>query len=390
MHFRLNIPRWRGGEIGAGLRALLSRGASDRALTDLAEALAGAIPGRVPVFTDSARSALAAWARVRALEGRGVAVPGYVCPAVLSGLFAGGARAVPVDVAPGSFRFDERGLERAVLSGTVRAVLAPATYGACQDLGVPARLGVPVMDDAAYLAGRTDRSTGLPAGGGGDAGCWSFSFKALAGVGGGVLWVRPEDAEAAAAALGERAPPPAGRFLDHALRSRWRHRIPRVLGGAARPRPGTPPAPRAAHGAGPPLAMAALQAAVGAAQWRARKELRVRAAGNAAILRGAAEEGGGLLAPAPDGAETPHLLPLLVDGPAAGAAARRDALRVALHRRGVQTEEPYPLPGARSSLPCAAELSDRILLLPCGAGIEEREAERAAAALLASLREARA
>ena len=89
---RLNIPPWGAGEIAAGLRAVAGRKGD---LQFLRRELADAVPGRVPILVRSARFGIALAVRALGLAGRRIAVPGYVCPAVLTGLRSAPAEAVP-------------------------------------------------------------------------------------------------------------------------------------------------------------------------------------------------------------------------------------------------------------------------------------------------------
>lgn len=377
MHLRLNVPDWTGAEIGGGAAALLLPGRGARERARLVEALRGHAPGWRPHLVASARAGIARAAEHLGLRGRPVAVPGVLCPAVLSGLSAAGARPVPVDVSEDSLRFDPALLSAAAAGGRVAAVLAPGTWGADQEFPSLRRLGLPVIDDAAYGAGLRDGATGEPCGMRGDAGTWSFRFKALAAPGGGVLWTREGDA---APPEEPPAPAPLRLFADLAVRGILRHRIPRLLGGAAPPVPWPEPV---REGARRPEAggMAGLQAAVARAQWERREALAATRARIAAVLREGVAAAPSLAEVLPAGAVPVHFLPLVVR--AGGEAGREEAMRLrrALHARGIQTETPYPLPGSAADLPRAAALSSRLLLLPAGATLREDEARRVARAL---------
>lgn len=357
---RLNVPAWNGGEIAAGLRALAGATAD---LEDLRRELADAVPGRAPILVRSARFGIALAVRALGLAGRRIAVPGYVCPAVLTGLRAAPAEAVPVDVEKSSSRFDLRQIR------DVDAVLAANTYGIDQDFDALARLGLPVIEDAAYQAGRAE------SGGRGDAGVWSFNFKALTGVGGGVLWLPP--GLAGPTGLPRRSGGETKLFLDYALRALLRHRIPAFAGGFAPP---GPPANRtrpalSAHRDG---ALSPLQAAVALRQWRRRDELAARQRAASARIASAAGAFHKLPGQAPDAAV--HLLPLLAATPDAALAARRH-----LYRAGIQTEDAYPIP-FDDPLPHARDLAMRLFLVPIGPALGEDQLKRIALALETSPR----
>jgi dTDP-4-amino-4,6-dideoxygalactose transaminase len=370
MHIRLNIPPWSGEEWWTGLSAMASAEKREKARCALREALRDAVPGRRPVLLSSARGALALWAQRRGLGGKRAAVPAYVCPAVVSGLREAGVEPVYVDVEENGFRFDREALAAAVRGG-VSAVVAPSTYGLPRDADdVLDALGVPWFDDAAYLAGRRGPG-GDAAGGGGDGGAWSFSFKALTGPGGGILWLPPEEVEAIEReGLPKPAQEPRKRFYNYVLRFGMRHRLPKFLGGAGGPKRDAAIEVRAALASAEVAGMAGVQAAVARVQWERREEIATFAAARLAVLRDAARELA-LFDECAGGGDPVHFLPLLVRGD--NGAARRHRLRVALHLQGVQTEDPYPVPGDGAH-PHAQSLAERLLLLPCGAGLTEANA----------------
>lgn len=379
MRVRINIPAWGAREVASGAAALAS-GARGRACArELGEALGREVPGWSVALLASARYGVALAARRLGLEGRRVAVPGYVCPAVLTGLRAAGAEPVPVDCLPSSTRFDPEALSRAAARGEVEGVLAPNTYGIDQDYDLLAGLGLPVVEDAAYQAGRRD-DEGRACGTRGDAGVWSFNFKALAGVGGGALLVRGGPAvevDGPGGGAGE-----ALRFANYAARALARHRIPGFLPGAGPPPPEPPAEAREGLAALREAGMSGLQAAVALSQWEARERLAARQRVNTAALDEAAERCAGLTPLAPRaGAALPHLYPLAV-AESPDARARVYRLRAAMHARGVQTEDPYPvLLGGADRLPNSHALAARLLLVPCNASVGPRQIEAVAAAL---------
>jgi dTDP-4-amino-4,6-dideoxygalactose transaminase len=327
---------------------------------ELRDELARAIPGWSPLLLHSARYGLALAVERLGLAGGAIAVPAYVCPAVLTALRAAGARPVGVDMQDGTLRMDLFALRRLVQGEGVDGILAPACYGSQERVSELRTLGLPVIEDAAYQAGWRD-SRGRWCGTLGDLGVWSFNFKSQAGIGGGVLWSRGASPELA------DSPRPSGerrRALGYALRSLCAHSLPRALGGA--------PQPKASSGRRAPLEeferwpMSRLQAAINLAQWRRREDLAGNQEKNVAALCEALM-GTSRLRPLDAGARWPHFLPLVTS-----VAQPSDALfaRRALYQAGVQTEDPYPrLVGRRGEFPVAEQLRRRLVLVPCHAGL---------------------
>jgi perosamine synthetase len=387
MPIRLNIPAWGPAELVAGTRALLPLPVRPLYVERLRTALQRAVPGRQPLPVRSARFGIALAIRALGLVGRRIAVPGYLCPAVLTALRIAPAEPFPIDCLPGSIRFDPQSLRREVAAGRIDAVLAPNTYGADQDFDTLAGLGLPVIEDAAYQAGRED-AAGCACGGRGAAGVWSFNFKALTAAGGGVLWLPVDLLARAQEELGAMAggTETAARFVNYALRGVLRHRIPGFLPGFARPgspavHPTSTTEPRTALLAPCEGQMSELQAALAYAQWRQRDALAAAQRARARQLAGVLARCSAL-APlpglAPEGAV--HLMPVLVrvaedDAPAAVLRARR-----ILHAAGVQTEEAYPIPFA-APLPNARGLAVRLFLVPAGPALGARQLARIASAL---------
>jgi dTDP-4-amino-4,6-dideoxygalactose transaminase len=373
---RINIPAWGGAELAAGMGALARAGRGTASREGLRRELEAWAPGWSAVPVSSARYALALAVRALGLAGKRVAVPAYVCPAVLTGLRAAPAEVVPVDCAPSSLGFDVEALAKAGAA----AVLAPATYGVDQEFAAISSLGLPVVEDAAYQIGRRDaerRAYGTR----GDVGVWSFNFKALTAVGGGVLVVRraaPEIDGQARTNLGE-----ALRFANYAARSIARHRIPSFFPGAE------PPSREPTAGAREALTrlveapMSELQAAIALAQWQARDRLEARQRENFAALARVVEASDPLTPLARDADAVVHLFPCLAPSP---DAARR--IRLSLYNRGVQTEDPYPLLwDAPERFPNACDVADRLLLVPCNASLGGAEMRAVARALDESSRE---
>lgn len=378
----MNIPNWSWSEARGGLSALMGLPGSRLCADQLRAGIEQDVPGWSATLLASGRSALAAAIAALALGGKRVAVPAYVCPSVLTGLRAAGVDPIAIDCLPGSVRFDPDALARAASQGFVDGVVAANTYGVNQDFETLGRLRVPVIDDAAYQVGRRDADRVTRCGTRGAAGVWSVNFKALCGVGGGVLLL---PAGRVQAAHDDNSPAPRGewvRFLNYLARSLGRHHMPRL------PRPTEGPvSPDAAVRAawtrldvGP---MSAAQAAVALAQWQRRAELtRVQVANAERILDAVLEcdafmpLGGSMPPPAT------HLVPVVVrPGSPRGRDAAYHARRL-LHAQGIQAETAYPvLLGTPGALPNAHDLSQRLFLLPCNASLAPPQIARIVSAL---------
>ncbi len=85
-------------------------------------------------------------------EGDEVAVPSFVCTALLNAIRY--CRAVPVlvDIDPGSFNMDVRDLKRRLTART-KAIIVPHLFGLAADIGEIVALGVPVVEDCAQSLG---------------------------------------------------------------------------------------------------------------------------------------------------------------------------------------------------------------------------------------------
>ena len=147
MHIRINIPDWGATELAHGALSLVRGGYVDALQRELQEF---APQDWQPQLLASARYGLQL--AIEQLEVKRVAVPAYVCPAVLTGIKAAGAEIVAVDCAPSSFRCDAEQLRQSVKNGAIDAILAPNAYGLDQDFTFLQTLGVPVLEDAAYQA----------------------------------------------------------------------------------------------------------------------------------------------------------------------------------------------------------------------------------------------
>ena len=385
MFIRVNIPPWGTSEIGNGLRSLATVGRGTKFRSRLQAELEDAVTGAQVVLTGSARQAIALAVRSLGLSGRRMAVPGYVCPSVVTALHSEDVRIVPVDCEPRSVRFDPESLKRTVVSGGVDGILAANTYGLDQDYQFLASLGVPVIEDAAYQAGLIG-ADGRPCGLRSDAGVWSFNFKALTGIGGGVLlWSRADGLAERDRTSGPIAHD-AVRFGNYALRAVLRWRIPRALPGGRVPQP-EGGVRRSLAAMGNDL-MTETQAAVALAQVRRRAELRAVQAAVMERVRAAAEDLRAFEILEPETpAERVHVLPLAAAGRPPVASKAALALRRTLHGLGLQTEPGYPvILGDASLLPQAHDLACRLVLVPAAAALSRPATRRVAEALRAAAR----
>jgi dTDP-4-amino-4,6-dideoxygalactose transaminase len=368
VHIRINIPAWGASELAHGALSFARGGYADALIQELQ---AFAPEGWRPALLASARYGLAL--AVEALKVKRVAAPGYVCPAVLTGLRAGGAEVVAVDVAPNSFRFDADKLNAAVRAGRVDAILAANTYGLDQDFAFLNSLGLPVIEDAAYQAGQISNlksQISNPCGLRGAAGVWSFNFKALTGVGGGVLWIADCGLRIADYKLQPLTSNLHTLFANYAIRAVFREHLPKALGGAAPPTAEGEAEARAVlqeMNAGP---MSELQAALALTQWRRRAELAARQQENTRILSAVlAEHSAFAFVQDTEGQTMVHLFPVSCRTPEMVYSLRRK-----LYERGAQTETPYPvLLGGRDELPNAHDLAARLVLAPCRASLGAKQ-----------------
>ena len=388
MHIRINIPVWGAKEIARGGVAIVSGGHRDRFRSRLRDELQKEVPGRIPILVSSARYGISLAARLLALEGRRVAVPGYVCPAVLTGLRAARVEPVAIDCLAGSIRFDPEALGRAIDEQGIAGVLAANTYGLDQDFSLLSELGVPVIEDAAYQSGRTEEGSSRLCGTRGDAGVWSFNFKVLTSVGGGVLFVPREiSADGCGSALDSSSE--ILRFFNYAARSVGRHHIPVSFSGAEAPRPTLENGAR--NGLlqlreGP---MSELQASVALAQWESRARLAEIQMRNSSCLADVMARCDELTTLCDYGSQTMvHLFPVLVRAHLEDSPAAVYKIRRFLHAHGVQTETPYPVMlGPAEALPNSHELAARMILVPCNASLGDKQMHLIGAALEGAARE---
>ncbi len=128
-----------------------------------------------------------------------VIVPAFTWVATANVVLYCGASPVFVDVSPDTYNVDPLGVEAAVTSRT-RAVIPVHLFGLCADMD-DLRAAVPdavrLVEDAACAAGASYRGT--PAGGLGDAGCFSFHPRKSITTGEGGMLTTGDDGVAAQA-----------------------------------------------------------------------------------------------------------------------------------------------------------------------------------------------
>ena len=391
MHVRVNIP-WLGvNEVAAALRAVAGVGTRP----DVALVRAIEQSERVVVLSTHRTGRAGLVTVLEALGARGghAIVPAYVCPAVLAALASVQVTPVFVDVERNSFRFDAAALQRQVRFARADVIIGANTYGHDQDFCALAKIGLPVIDDAAYQGGLPATGSGPTPGTRGTAGIWSFNFKALAGVGGGLV-VAGRDAEPRLDIVaGDRHGPRARRrdvrlLTEYLARSMLRERIPRFLPGASLPGENT--GMEASHRVYEAIAgsMSQFQAATALSLWGRRCTAQTRyMAANALLQTTITDNGIDRLVRHIPGGPYPHVYPLLVRDALADPATVALLLRQELHARGVQTEEPYPVAAALGeACPNAASLRSRLILLPVSAGYGDHVHRHVARALLEAAR----
>lgn len=188
------------------------------AVRDLEERLARYLD--VPHAVGVASGTDALLVALRALDcgpGTEVICPTYSFFATAGAIANNGARPVFVDIEEATFNVDPRAVEKALTSRT-RAVMPVHLFGQSADMAPILDLcrarAIPIIEDAAQAIGATWH--GVPVGGLGDLGCFSFyPSKNLGGVGdGGLLTAHRDD-------LADRV-----RMLRvHGSREKYRHEV---------------------------------------------------------------------------------------------------------------------------------------------------------------------
>jgi len=386
MHIRINIPDWSIAELTAASRAIFKRDSSYSFRGEFRSHLEGIAPGWSVRLLASARYGIALAAETLKLRGKRVAVPGYVCPAVLTGLRAAKVQPVAIDIANGSMRFDTQVLRAMVSSGDVEGILAANTYGLDQDMDLLSTLGLPIIEDAAYQSGLYRDQNGPACGLRADAGVWSFNFKALTSIGGGVLFTRPSAGDGNPQVELNGINCQKRLLCNYAFRAFFRHRIPKRMPGAKPPTIGLSTQARDSllqQGDGP---MSELQAAIAMTQWRRRKRIFLQQQSNASLLyRSTATCKAFHPLSCQEGFPAVHLWPILLRVKPSDCEQALFRARQVLYAYSIQTEVPYPmLAGTQFTLPNSFDLARRLLLVPCSAALKDAQIRIVANALRAA------
>ncbi|MBM4065591.1 MAG: DegT/DnrJ/EryC1/StrS aminotransferase family protein [Planctomycetes bacterium] len=117
--------------------------------------LAGYIGVKGGVATSSGTAALHLALLALDITGKDtVALPSYVCTAVLNAVHYVGALPLLIDVHPDTFNMDVEDLKRK-LRPQVKAIIVPHSFGLAADLEEIMALGIPVIEDCAQSIGAT-------------------------------------------------------------------------------------------------------------------------------------------------------------------------------------------------------------------------------------------
>jgi len=124
-------------------------------------------------------------------EGDEVAIPSFVCAALLQAVRHVRATPVLIDIRPETYNMDVRDLARR-LSSRTKAVIVPHMFGLPADVPEIAALGVPVIEDCAQSLG--SRLSGSPTGSFGVLSVFSFyATKVICTGEGGMVAARDPD-----------------------------------------------------------------------------------------------------------------------------------------------------------------------------------------------------
>ncbi len=169
-HSRPTIGEEEAAAVSAVLRSgQLAQGGQVRAFEEALSSLVG-VGGAAAVSSGTAALHLALLA-LEIGEGDEVALPSYVCSALLHAVRYVRATPVLVDIEPETFNVDVRDLRRRC-SRKTRAVIVPHLFGLPADLRPIVALGIPVVEDCAQALG--SRYHGTPAGSVGVLSVFSF------------------------------------------------------------------------------------------------------------------------------------------------------------------------------------------------------------------------
>ncbi len=382
MHIRINIPSWSIGEYGRSLCGLLPL-RRDYYLNQLKNEIQAWAENRRVYLLSSGRFGVLAAIKQLGLPHPRVAVPAYVCPSVIEAIRQAGADPVFIEIEENSIRFDRELLASKIHRGQIDAVLAANTYGLDQDYQYLKSCGLPVIEDAAYQSGYKMQDSDTPCGLRCPVGIWSFNFKAMTSVGGGVLISNEPIREL------ENLPHPylnrslASRYLNYLIRSVLRTAIPKKMPGALPPAPYDHQEIRQSLLRISQTGMSNFQAAIAYTQWIHRKEIFNRQTQNAKILREVVSKNPllSLLEGHEKGAVV-HLFPILLNIHPPHISDAVLEFRQFLYQQSIQTEVPYPIGHVQPDThPNVYNLVSRLILLPCNAGLKTGHMNRISRAL---------
>lgn len=326
-------------------------------------------------FMPSGTAALSAAIESSGLRGRRVAVPAYVCPDVLVAIKAQQAEPVFVDMADHGLTLDCDSLSQFCRSGLIDGVVVPSAYGANLPWARLAATGLPIVEDAAYQAGLFDPETGQFCGLRGVSGIWSFNFKSMTSVSGGILFSPAASHAQVARKITRINKQDLLLLINRFVRAIMRSHIPKWMGGAEAPITYSYEPNSSVHLGAKKLKQDPTQLAIAIARWSWRNrgvDLGVIERNNRA-LRDCARQLD-ILIPADSGTFT-RVFPFL---PRAGLARQNEQtayrVRMALYEAGIQTKDPYPLLlNGEDQFPNAACLARNLILVPCGSALHEKE-----------------
>lgn len=326
-------------------------------------------------FMPSGTAALSAAIESSGLRGRRVAVPAYVCPDVLVAIKAQQAQPVFVDIAEHGLAFDCDALSQLCSRGLIDGMVVPSAYGSNLPWARLAATGLPIVDDAAYQAGLFDPETGQFCGVRGVSGIWSFNFKSMTSLSGGILFSSAGSHAQVARKISRINKHDLLLLINRLIRAIMRSYIPKWMGGAEAPIRYSYELNSSVHLETKKLKQDPTQLAIAIARWSWRNrgvELGVIEQNNCA-LRDCAKQLDTLI-PADSGTFT-RVFPFL---PNASLARQNEQIayrvRMALYEAGIQTKDPYPLLlSGEEQYPNASFLARNLILVPCGSALREKE-----------------
>jgi dTDP-4-amino-4,6-dideoxygalactose transaminase len=384
MHIRINIPSWGFREYREGLRSLIPI-QRDYYLDRLTKEIQNFVGDRNIYLLSSGRFAVYAAIKYLNLIRPRVAIPAYACPSVLEAIRKANAEPVFIDVKQKSIRFDSCSLMTKIQNEQIDVVVATNTYGLDQDYAMLSNSAVPVIEDSAYQAGCELNNSDVKCGLRCPIGVWSFNFKSITSIGGGVLLTKEKMGDLDNLAHPLLRSNLAPRYMNYMVRSLLKTAIPKFLPGAATPQTYNIDQVREQLLHIDKYGMTNLQAAVAYTQWVRRDILFNRQRQNSGVLQEAVKKCWGVSVLNEQENETlVHLFPILLEIDAPDIAKAVLEFRRLLYQRSIQTETPYPIGHiAKETHPNVHDLASRLILVPCNASLGLRQIRYTADALSA-------